>query len=338
MSNEETALAVVEEQAPPIPNENPSCWDLVMADMAARDRLGRERYGTPLQAGNGRDALVDAYQEALDQAVYLRKEIEERRGRRRPVAGEVWEDKAARLWTFRRYDPGDNQAPAYYVFADGEDLCLVVVEGFDWRGPVVPHRAAMADELARLRFRETELLESNTALVERARAAEALDREAMVRRFHVIAKQAAPDVPAVPADEIVRFRLRLISEEYIELLTSALGEWGAEPWKLNAACDAIRFCLEACPVKVDLPEFVDATVDLDYVVEGTRIAFGVRSGPVWAEVQRANLDKLGGPMREDGKLLKPEGWRAPDIRACLVAQGWVGPIIDAEFVETKGGK
>jgi hypothetical protein len=50
----------------------------VIADMHERDQVGRERYGTPLQAHNGRDALVDAYQEALDLVVYLRQAIEER--------------------------------------------------------------------------------------------------------------------------------------------------------------------------------------------------------------------------------------------------------------------
>lgn len=44
----------------------------VLADMAERDRLGRERYGTPLTTNNGRDHLVDAYQELLDAAVYLK--------------------------------------------------------------------------------------------------------------------------------------------------------------------------------------------------------------------------------------------------------------------------
>ena len=44
----------------------------VLADMRARDRVGRGRYGTPLTINNGRDHLVDAYQEALDKAVYLR--------------------------------------------------------------------------------------------------------------------------------------------------------------------------------------------------------------------------------------------------------------------------
>lgn len=53
-------------------------WNLVIADMQERDRLGMERYGKPLVANNGRDALRDAYEEALDLAVYLRQAIEER--------------------------------------------------------------------------------------------------------------------------------------------------------------------------------------------------------------------------------------------------------------------
>ena len=68
----------VQDQPPPVPNERPAVWDLVIADMRERDHVGRERYGTPLQPHNGRDALVDAYQEALDLVVYLRQAIAER--------------------------------------------------------------------------------------------------------------------------------------------------------------------------------------------------------------------------------------------------------------------
>ena len=73
-------LADTHEPAP-VPNGRPAIWALVMADMEARDREGRRKYGTPLQAFNGRDALVDAYQEALDLVVYLRQAIEERNAR-----------------------------------------------------------------------------------------------------------------------------------------------------------------------------------------------------------------------------------------------------------------
>lgn len=59
----------------PIPNQNDPVWDLVIADMRARDRHGREFYGTPLQPWNGRNSLIDAYQEALDLVVYLRQAL-----------------------------------------------------------------------------------------------------------------------------------------------------------------------------------------------------------------------------------------------------------------------
>lgn len=65
-------------EPPPVPTDGTPVWELVIADMRARDSFGREKYGTPLQAGNGRDPLVDAYQEALDLAVYLRQAIAER--------------------------------------------------------------------------------------------------------------------------------------------------------------------------------------------------------------------------------------------------------------------
>ena len=50
---------------------------VVLADMAERDNTGRARYGVPLTAHNGRDQLIDAYQEALDFAVYLRSALVE---------------------------------------------------------------------------------------------------------------------------------------------------------------------------------------------------------------------------------------------------------------------
>jgi hypothetical protein len=67
-----------EAQPAPVTNDSTPIWELVIADMHERDHVGRERYGTPLQANNGRDALQDAYEEALDLVVYLRQAIKER--------------------------------------------------------------------------------------------------------------------------------------------------------------------------------------------------------------------------------------------------------------------
>jgi len=72
-------------QAPPEQSQAPETWELVIADAKARNAFGVEKYGVPLRAHNGRDQLVDAYQEALDLAAYLRTALEER-----PSRVDVW--------------------------------------------------------------------------------------------------------------------------------------------------------------------------------------------------------------------------------------------------------
>lgn len=49
----------------------------VAADIQARKEVGLKKYGTVLQANNGRNSMLDAYQEGLDMANYLRQSIEE---------------------------------------------------------------------------------------------------------------------------------------------------------------------------------------------------------------------------------------------------------------------
>jgi hypothetical protein len=50
---------------------------LVIKDLELRSKMGAEKYGETLRAFNGRNALVDAYQEALDLVQYLRQALEE---------------------------------------------------------------------------------------------------------------------------------------------------------------------------------------------------------------------------------------------------------------------
>jgi predicted HAD superfamily Cof-like phosphohydrolase len=79
----------------------------------------------------------------------------------------------------------------------------------------------------------------------------------------------------------------------------------------------------AARVNVDMPAFADACADIDYVVEGARIAFGIRGEPIADAVHDANMTKLLGPI-VNGKKLKPAGWKAPDIEGLLREQGWTG--------------
>lgn len=90
-------MQTIVDQPPPVATSRRPAWDIVieyvharyavsedgfvgraLADMRDRDRVGRERYGTPLTSGNGRDHLIDAYQEMQDAVVYLVNELAER--------------------------------------------------------------------------------------------------------------------------------------------------------------------------------------------------------------------------------------------------------------------
>lgn len=70
---------VVRPQRDPREGTGPPIAELVVLDIEKRMQDGISKYGTPLRANNGRAALVDAYQEAIDLVMYLRQEIEERR-------------------------------------------------------------------------------------------------------------------------------------------------------------------------------------------------------------------------------------------------------------------
>lgn len=71
----------LDEQQEPKKNILPEVWNLVIEDMKSRNIQGKEKYGVPLQPFNGRDPLVDAFQEALDLCVYLRQTLYEKYGK-----------------------------------------------------------------------------------------------------------------------------------------------------------------------------------------------------------------------------------------------------------------
>ena len=60
----------------------------------------------------------------------------------------------------------------------------------------------------------------------------------------------------------------------------------------------------------------DALIDNLYFTLGTLVEMGVRPEELFNIVQNANMAKLyhdGKPrFREDGKIVKPEGWEAPE--------------------------
>lgn len=61
--------------------KGPEIAPLVINDIKERVAKGIETYGEPLKAQNGRNPLIDAYQEALDLVMYLKQALVERFGR-----------------------------------------------------------------------------------------------------------------------------------------------------------------------------------------------------------------------------------------------------------------
>jgi len=128
--------------------------------------------------------------------------------------------------------------------------------------------------------------------------------------------------PQVPSDDRVRLRCRLILEECLEFIESCVDVGEGQPWHVSFKSAALNFAaaIDKSAVRVDLPLAADALADIAYVVEGSNLEFGIDSGPVLDEVQRANMAKANGPRRADGKVMKPEGWTAPDIAGVLERQ------------------
>lgn len=67
----------------------------------------------------------------------------------------------------------------------------------------------------------------------------------------------------------------------------------------------------------DLVEAIDGMCDLLYVTLGTAVEFGIDLAPFFEEVHRSNMEKVGGATRDDGKILKPDGWQKPRIAEML---------------------
>jgi predicted HAD superfamily Cof-like phosphohydrolase len=116
-----------------------------------------------------------------------------------------------------------------------------------------------------------------------------------VKDFHIAFGQRVGSTPMIPEDVDERcLRMDLLEEEFKEYM------------------DAEQ--------KLDLVGIADALADIIYIACGTAVSYGIPLDKVFEEVHRSNMSKLvDGKVirREDGKILKPEGWTSPQIDKIL---------------------
>lgn len=126
------------------------------------------------------------------------------------------------------------------------------------------------------------------------------DTLSIVREWHEAFDVPVQDAPVIP-DGRVQMRLAILEEEVAEL----------------------RAAVEAG----NMVEVLDALCDIQYVLDGTFLEFGLHGlkDQAMAEVHASNMSKLGADgrpvLREDGKVLKGPSFFPPDLARILAGQG-----------------
>ncbi|MDG5804157.1 MazG nucleotide pyrophosphohydrolase domain-containing protein [Streptomyces ossamyceticus] len=124
----------------------------------------------------------------------------------------------------------------------------------------------------------------------------------LVREFHRAFGLDVRTEPTEVSPELAAHRGELLAEEAAEVAEVAVG--GA------------------------LDRLAHELADVVYVAYGTALVHGIDLDAVIAEIHRSNMTKLGPDgrvaRRADGKVLKGDHYRAPDIAAVLREQGWTG--------------
>lgn len=71
----------------------------------------------------------------------------------------------------------------------------------------------------------------------------------------------------------------------------------------------------------DLTEIVDGCLDTRVVTTWTLVACGVADGPIIAEIDQSNWNKVkDGAIKIDGKYQKPPGWQKPRVAELIQMQ------------------
>src|SRR5215510_1408938 len=125
----------------------------------------------------------------------------------------------------------------------------------------------------------------------------------LVREFHLAFGLDVRGTPTEVSPELAAHRGELLAEEAAEVAEVA--------------------------VTGPLDRLAHELADLVYVAYGTALVHGIDLDAVIAEIHRANMTKIGPDgtvsRRADGKVLKGDHYRAPDVTAILREQGWTSP-------------
>jgi predicted HAD superfamily Cof-like phosphohydrolase len=115
-------------------------------------------------------------------------------------------------------------------------------------------------------------------------------------------------------------------EKFMKACDQTTDNWNVEQFNLyvnlieEEFSDELKTSIKNC----DSKEILDALVDILVVTIGAAHSMGADIEGAWKEVMRTNFAKIGEDgkvrKREDGKVLKPIGWAAPDLEPFLTKE------------------
>jgi predicted HAD superfamily Cof-like phosphohydrolase len=149
-----------------------------------------------------------------------------------------------------------------------------------------------------------------------------------VIRFNEAARGDLPHTPATLTLEQAKLCLRLIIEESFECVEAMFEPESMTLQRMRQHKDAIQYVLKTETSAADLQqnnvELLDGLCDTLVVAMGMAAMAGLPLNEGMDEVNASNLAKIdpvtGRCLKDEGgKILKPEGWKKPDLKAVLAS-------------------
>lgn len=126
--------------------------------------------------------------------------------------------------------------------------------------------------------------------------------------------------------ELLEFRIRFLFEEVMEFAKAAGYDVTIDPPLTSDGLGELRML--RFTDKMDHAKMFDALIDEAYVVHGAAHLLGYPWQEGWRRVQAANMAKERATRADQSErggtwdVIKPPGWRAPDIESLLQSYGW----------------
>lgn len=109
-------------------------------------------------------------------------------------------------------------------------------------------------------------------------------------------------------------------EKFMRACDQTVGEFNRDQYQLY--CNLIREEFNELLASTTKVDDLDALIDILVVTIGAIHSLGADAEGAWKEVMKTNfakIDRETGKVRkrEDGKVLKPTGWKAPELAPFL---------------------